>query len=238
MKLITTIFIITYILLSSSLFSQDLILTKSKKEIKSKVIEIGLNEVKYKDYDNLDGPIIVILKSEIIVIKYANGKQSVVNDPKEPQANIEPPIENNKERVPNLITVGSMLSLSQIFQFRPGFTGMYDVGFSNKFSLGLAVSFQTLSGVVIHSIIGRGSGPVNRLNIGVRPLLHFGDNPLVNDFYFGGRVGCSIYDGEVFPLPSVQILFGIRHYFNNLALNYELALGTPYWLFLGFSYKL
>ncbi|GAB4289655.1 MAG: hypothetical protein Kow0068_15180 [Marinilabiliales bacterium] len=43
-----------------------------------KVTEIGINEIKYKEWDNLDGPNIVIRKSDVQKIVYKNGKVSYI----------------------------------------------------------------------------------------------------------------------------------------------------------------
>jgi hypothetical protein len=46
---------------------------KSGEVIQAKVIEINTEEVKYKKFDNLTGPLYSILKSELSIIKYENG---------------------------------------------------------------------------------------------------------------------------------------------------------------------
>ncbi|MCX6294568.1 MAG: toxin-antitoxin system YwqK family antitoxin [Bacteroidetes bacterium] len=57
----------------------DNIVLKNGDEIKGKVTEIGLQEIKYKKCDNLDGPSISILKSDVFMIKYANGTKDIIN---------------------------------------------------------------------------------------------------------------------------------------------------------------
>jgi hypothetical protein len=42
-------------------------------------MEITTNEIKYKKFDNLEGPTISILKSEVFMIKYQNGTKDVIN---------------------------------------------------------------------------------------------------------------------------------------------------------------
>lgn len=51
----------------------DTIIMRSGMKCIGKVEEIGLNEVKYRRCDNLAGPIISVLKSNVNVIKYSNG---------------------------------------------------------------------------------------------------------------------------------------------------------------------
>ena len=54
--------------------AQDVIRTSSDT-IEAKVLEIGLDEIKYKDFNNPDGPVIVIAKSNVIEIVYQNGSR-------------------------------------------------------------------------------------------------------------------------------------------------------------------
>jgi hypothetical protein len=58
--------------------AQDIIVLRNGDEIKSKVIEITPTEIKYKKFDNLGGPTIDILKSDVFMIKYANGTKDVM----------------------------------------------------------------------------------------------------------------------------------------------------------------
>ena len=60
--------------------SQDLITKKTGEDISSKVVEINLNEVKYKKWDNQDGPLISISKSDILMIRYQNGTKDLFNN--------------------------------------------------------------------------------------------------------------------------------------------------------------
>jgi hypothetical protein len=54
--------------------TQDVILTKDAKSIKAKILEINEFDVKYKDFDNLEGPNYTLKKTEIQTIVYQNGK--------------------------------------------------------------------------------------------------------------------------------------------------------------------
>lgn len=77
---------------------QDLIVTMDAQQIKSKIIEVSKNEIRYKEIDNLDGPTYVLNTEEIASIIYANGKVSVFqHEPKNafPQEDVHP-FENSK----------------------------------------------------------------------------------------------------------------------------------------------
>jgi hypothetical protein len=60
-------------------FTQDFIILKNGDEIKSKVLEINDNNIKYKKYSNQDGPTYTMEKSKIFMIKYASGDKDVFN---------------------------------------------------------------------------------------------------------------------------------------------------------------
>lgn len=64
-------------------FSQDIITKKSSDEIKAKVLEVTTTEIKYKKFDNLNGPTFTILKSDVMMIQYENGTKDNFNEPTE-----------------------------------------------------------------------------------------------------------------------------------------------------------
>jgi len=57
--------------------AQDIITKTNGDEIKAKVTEVDLNEVKYKRFENLSGPTYTMAKSDIFMIKYENGEKDV-----------------------------------------------------------------------------------------------------------------------------------------------------------------
>ena len=61
----------------NALNAQDFIIKKNGDEVTAKIEEVGVSEIKYKKFDNQDGPLYTILKSEIFMIKYANGTKEV-----------------------------------------------------------------------------------------------------------------------------------------------------------------
>lgn len=54
-------------------FSQDIIYKTDGNEIKARVIEIAESTIKYKNFEQQDGPIRNISKSEVFMIKYQDG---------------------------------------------------------------------------------------------------------------------------------------------------------------------
>ena len=59
--------------------AQDVITLKNGDQITVKVSEISNTEIKYKRFDNLEGPTIAIAKSEVFAINYENGTREVIN---------------------------------------------------------------------------------------------------------------------------------------------------------------
>lgn len=53
--------------------AQDSIYKKNNTVIQAKVLEIGINDIKYKDFNNQEGPVIVIRKAEVTKIRFENG---------------------------------------------------------------------------------------------------------------------------------------------------------------------
>ena len=77
--------------------AQDVIRTKYDT-IPANVLEIGIDEIKYRDYSNLEGPIIVIPKNNVIEITYGNGsKFFIAPDPYE--VNKEVQVRNKKRSI-------------------------------------------------------------------------------------------------------------------------------------------
>ena len=60
-------------------YSQDVITLKTSQDIFSKVIEVSKTEVKYKKFENIDGPTYTISKFDVIMIRYQNGTKDVFN---------------------------------------------------------------------------------------------------------------------------------------------------------------
>jgi hypothetical protein len=76
MKNLLMLFVTLFVSVSA-VTAQDIITLKNGDEIKAKVQEIGLSDVKYKKFENLTGPTYTLLKTEIFMIKYENGEKDV-----------------------------------------------------------------------------------------------------------------------------------------------------------------
>ena len=96
MKFQHFIFLFFLMLTFSSVNAQDIIIEKNGDEIKAKVVEVGTTEIKYVKFETLEtSPVYSILKSEVFMIKYADGSKDVFNT--ETQNNPVPVQQNNTE---------------------------------------------------------------------------------------------------------------------------------------------
>ena len=67
-------------------FAQDKIYRQNGKIVEAKVIEVGSGEIKYKDFNNPDGPIYVLESDRIKKIVYENGKEEkFIDNLKDPE---------------------------------------------------------------------------------------------------------------------------------------------------------
>lgn len=74
-------FLLFAALASSSVLAiaQDIITNTYGVDIKAKVLEVGINEVKYKLYDEPEGATYIVKKSDILLIRYESGRNEVFN---------------------------------------------------------------------------------------------------------------------------------------------------------------
>lgn len=70
--------LLTFLFFSLNIFAQDKIYLSDNSVIESKISEIGINEIKYKKFNNLDGPIYVIEKSKVVMVVFENGTHEVI----------------------------------------------------------------------------------------------------------------------------------------------------------------
>ncbi len=65
-------------------FAQDYIYQTDKTQIKCQVIAIEVTDITYKKWDNLNGPTYTILKTDVLMIQYANGSSDFFTVPTAP----------------------------------------------------------------------------------------------------------------------------------------------------------
>ena len=100
------IFTVMFFIIGGVFFvnAQDIIVLKDGNMIEAKVIEISSTEIRYKRFNHLDGPTVVVSASSVLSIRYENGTVEVFNaapapvGQASPQANIPQP--NPQANVP------------------------------------------------------------------------------------------------------------------------------------------
>jgi hypothetical protein len=70
---------------SSPVSDCDIITLRNGTEVSGKVLEINPNEIRYKKCDNIEGPTIVVNRSEVKQIKYTNGITELINTSSAPE---------------------------------------------------------------------------------------------------------------------------------------------------------
>ncbi|QSE97616.1 hypothetical protein [Fulvivirga lutea] len=78
--MIKPLFTTFLVLLSLSVIAQDVLHKKDRTTIECKVVEIGLDEIKYKDHELEDSPIIVISIDLLHKVVLASGREIIFTD--------------------------------------------------------------------------------------------------------------------------------------------------------------
>jgi len=73
---------VSQLFIATFCFSQDIIVKSNGEEIKTKIIEVNQQEIKYKNFDYPSGPSFSISKSDIFMVRYENGTKDIFNDAK------------------------------------------------------------------------------------------------------------------------------------------------------------
>lgn len=75
MRLLRGLFVSLFLLsISGMVMAQDVIVKADQSTVLSKVLEITSTEIKYKKWNNLEGPTYSIVRSEVLSINYENGE--------------------------------------------------------------------------------------------------------------------------------------------------------------------
>lgn len=135
--------------------AQDLIIKNDKSELKSKVVEITETSIKYKKWENIDGPIYNVSKNDVFMIVYANGKRDMIKQPdkqgvKQNQQNLNSPntglaatIQQNNTPAKSIDTAIDYKNIK--VKYKP--TRLY-TGLQSPFSLGSDQEFRIIKNFV------------------------------------------------------------------------------------------
>lgn len=75
--------LLTFAAVTEFVSAQDVIVLRSADEIEAKVVSVGAEVISYRRWDNLEGPMYDIDKSNVLFIKYQNGSKDVFTDSRE-----------------------------------------------------------------------------------------------------------------------------------------------------------
>lgn len=83
--------VVLFLLCLMFVYGQDIIVTKDAQKIEAKILEVSKNSIKYKEYNDLDGPVFILETSYINTILYSSGRVSLYGD-------VNPETESQKEQ--------------------------------------------------------------------------------------------------------------------------------------------
>lgn len=81
--------LISLILWCGNALAQDTLVMRNGDVIPARIQEVGIHDVKYHKADNLSGPVHVVAKADVFMIKYENGTREVFSS-------AETPVEDNR----------------------------------------------------------------------------------------------------------------------------------------------
>jgi len=98
----------TLFLFGASLYAQDIITLRNGNEVRARITEISATEIRYLRFDNLDGPMRIIPRSDVFFIVYEDGTQEIVTPLSEPS--VATPIPQAEQPVPQRATAAPNIS--------------------------------------------------------------------------------------------------------------------------------
>ncbi len=72
--------VIVTVLISKNINAQDKIFLKSGDKIEAKIIEVNIDNLKYKKISNQNGPVFTIPKKDIHMVEYENGESDIFKE--------------------------------------------------------------------------------------------------------------------------------------------------------------
>lgn len=217
------LFLIFFVVFATKSIAQDFIVLKNGDEIKSKVLEITQTELRYKKFDNIDGPTFTISKIDVFMIRYANGSKDVINSIAQTNSNSQ--YQNQKQGVVNsdshqnvqragyyAITIGMAIPSGDLSSFykkgininlgKFGYLLTPNFGISGSWIGSSFTNKSDNSGVFSYGCFGIGALttiPSQRLNIDFKGQLGYlygteKYKSYTTTYYYGGRTSTSSSD--------------------------------------------
>lgn len=131
MKALSVFFL--FIFLSFSSWSQDAIIKRDGTKIDAKVVEITATTIKYRNFDQPDGPIRNIAKNDVEEIIYSDGSwekfeknETTTTQTDEPSRPTRPTREKKDYIVDNGFFIEGMIGMNSIYQKNNNYSYYYD----------------------------------------------------------------------------------------------------------------
>lgn len=212
--------------IGANVYSQDLIVKKDGEEIKSKVMEVSGDEIKYKMWDYQDGPVYRISASEIFMIKYQNGKKDIMST----YVSASRKSVGDSRKYPHYqgeINTGYALGLDNAAD-RIIFETIHGVRISKYAFVGVGLGFNTYKDILVDISLDR-RGNIKSIETGwgmaVPVFLDIkGYCPVTKDFapYIDLGLGCSIGVMEIEGSGFLaNVGFGINYKKLNIGMNFQ-----------------
>jgi hypothetical protein len=191
--------------------AQDMIVLKDGNMIEAKVMEISPSEIRYKRFDHLDGPTIVVPVANVLSIRYENGNFEIINAGSMPQqVNTQAGQPKNTAMAPNKFIFGINANAGGAL----GYLWEGPSGFGINIELGKG-KFNSEINLMIP--IG-GFGTLVTFN-GFWPSR-------IGGFYLGGGIGFSTFK-----------TYGVTYdYYGRRTYDYYTALSLPVGLNIGYKF--
>ena len=97
--------------LFNSVFSQDKLIKNDGTELQVNIVEINATEIKYKRFDNPDGPLYISLKSDFVSAEFNNGVKETFKDDT-PESQVKPALINTPTSHSNDVKIGDWIKFN------------------------------------------------------------------------------------------------------------------------------
>ena len=198
-----------------SAVAQDLIILRDGNIIEARITEISQTEIRYKRFDHLDGPTVVIPAAQVLSIRYENGRSEIITAVSVVRENMltNTVVKQENARAERIRTIWERDTAIDPDKFIFGF---------NVSPVGVA---PLMSGPMVNLEFGKGNfnseinlilPGVNRLGGGFLATFNYFWHSRIGDGYIGGGIGFSTYknggDMHLFWNPTMifSLPFGIN----------------------------
>lgn len=140
--------LLAFIAMATAVMAQDVIITKESERIEAQITEITDEAVKYKRFDNLDGPVFVLSAPKVASIVFANGEVFVFRE--QPQRSVaDDDTFKTEDRITSQLVETLQISENQIINSQETIVSyidldkLYEMGGEGK--IGFYIGGQKLS---------------------------------------------------------------------------------------------